>query len=146
LHVSRLDFRRVVQEVAEGVTPQASAKHQLIAVDVPNHPVLVDGDWIRLQQVVSNLALNAITYTGNSGFLYFAIEQRDAEVVLTVRDTGQGIPSVLLPHVFEPFVRGRDGSAHSLGVGLAIARELVELHNGAIRAESAVVGAAAPSS
>jgi PAS domain S-box-containing protein len=98
------------------------------------------GDPVRLQQVVANLAGNAVKFTSAGGTIEVRLERHEDVVRLTVRDTGAGIDPVLLPHIFDRFQQGdstlrrRHGG---LGLGLAIVRSLVELHGGRVRAESA---------
>jgi CheY-like chemotaxis protein len=97
------------------------------------------GDADRLQQVVWNLLWNAIKFTPEGGRVEVAVEQLGADVVLSVSDSGRGIPAAFLPHVFEPF-RQADPTpsrvAGGLGLGLAIVRQLVELHGGRVEADS----------
>ncbi len=102
-------------------------------------PAWVDGDPTRLEQITSNLLDNAIKYTPAGGNIDIHIEQTADEVVLTVRDSGVGIPAELLPHVFDVFVQGAisiDRSQGGLGIGLSLVRRLVELHGGSVSAQS----------
>jgi signal transduction histidine kinase len=140
LHIAHIDVRRTAQEVVDAVTPQAVAKHQHLEVTVPKDPLFIDADWVRLQQVLSNLITNAIEYTEPDGSIRVSVERRGSEALLTVADTGQGMSPELLQRVFEPFVQGGSGSPRGLGVGLAVARQLVELHRGRIRVESSGPG------
>jgi signal transduction histidine kinase len=140
LHTERLDLRGLVEDVTESVLPQMAEKQQSVDTHLPQNPVWVEADPARLEQVVSNLLLNGVRYTGLGGRLSLDVFEGPNEAVLKVRDTGRGIPADLLPHVFEPFRTGDIGSEHGLGVGLAIARQLVTLHGGTIRASSAGPG------
>ncbi len=140
LHVEQIDLRRLVEEVVEGVRPHVTEKHQQLATHWPPDPVWLDGDPARLQQVVSNLLVNGIKYTGPNGRVAVDLARGPADAVLTVSDTGRGIGADVLPHIFEPFIRGDDAPGEGLGVGLAIARQFVELHGGTIRASSAGPG------
>ena len=102
-------------------------------------PGWVDGDPTRLEQITSNLLDNAIKYTPAGGNIDINLEQTTEEVVLTVRDSGVGIPAELLPHVFDVFVQGAisiDRSQGGLGIGLSLVRRLVELHGGSVSAQS----------
>ena len=105
--------------------------------------VVIQADPRRLQQVVWNLLSNAVRFTPGGGQVTVTCRARGDEVVLRVADTGCGIRPEFLPHVFERF-RQADSSttrAHGgLGLGLAIVRDLVELHGGTVRAESAGEG------
>ena len=136
LRKARIDLCRLITEMAETVRPQTDDKHLLLQVDVPASPVWVEADAARVCQVLSNLLLNAIQHTPASGRIAIALRQSPARAVLTVRDTGCGISPAMLPHVFEPFRRGHTVERTGLGLGLAIARQLVELHGGSIRVTS----------
>jgi len=97
------------------------------------------GDSIRLQQVFTNLLSNAVKFTHTGGRVSVAVTVKDQEARVTVADTGSGIPAVLLPHVFDPFRQGRETlqqSSRGLGLGLSLARYLVEQHQGTIVAAS----------
>jgi len=112
-------------------------------VTLPHEPVWIAGDLLRLAQVVSNLLVNAAKFSRPGDRIAIDVSRVGPWVELTVSDAGAGIPPALLPLVFERFVQGEQAlerSAGGLGLGLAIARSLVELHGGVIRAESAGVG------
>jgi CheY-like chemotaxis protein len=99
----------------------------------------VDGDPTRLEQIATNLIDNALKYTPAGGNIDIGIDSVDDEVVLTVRDSGVGIPPDLLPHVFDVFVQGSisiDRSQGGLGIGLSLVRRLVELHGGTVAVAS----------
>jgi signal transduction histidine kinase len=98
-------------------------------------PVWVDADAARLREVVSTLLMNAVAYTGEGGSVSVTVTHGSGDVVVAIRDTGRGIPADRLPHVFEMFAKG-DGAPTHMGVGLAIAKHVVELHGGTIRAAS----------
>jgi signal transduction histidine kinase len=140
LHLNPTAVR--LSDIANGaiaaIRPAADAKRQQLEVDIRAGDAVVLGDASRLQQVFWNLLSNAVKFTPPGGVVRVRLAYRDAEnVVLTVEDTGEGIPPELLPLVFERFrqaatARGRTG----LGLGLAIAKELVEMHGGTISASS----------
>src|SRR5262249_23904523 len=140
LRVEKVDFRSVVAEITDSIRPQAVAKYQDLVTLLPENPVWIDGDPVRLQQVVSNLLVNAIRYTDRGGQVSVHLSYSPGGAVLTVSDNGRGIRPDVLPHIFEPFMRGDDGSEQGLGIGLAIARQLVELHGGTIYASSTGLG------
>ncbi|KAB2902118.1 MAG: response regulator, partial [Kofleriaceae bacterium] len=96
----------------------------------------IEADAHRLRQVISNLLSNAIKFTAAGGNVTLSVQRRRANVIITVRDTGRGIKAELLPHLFEPFSQDESSSGEGMGLGLAIARQLVELHGGTIRAQS----------
>jgi signal transduction histidine kinase len=138
--VEQIDLCQLVEEVVEAIQPHASAKHQQFTTSLPEQALWTDGDAARLQQVVSNLADNAIKYTSPKGCVSVALSHGSGAAVLTVSDTGRGINADLLPHIFEPFIRGDYTQGEGLGIGLAIARQLVELHGGTIGASSPGLG------
>jgi signal transduction histidine kinase len=140
LRVQDLDLRGLIEELTESVWPQVVEKHQQLAIQLPVEPVWMKGDPVRLQQVVTNLLVNGIKYTDPGGRLCVDLKRGSGDVVLRVSDNGRGISRDVLPHIFEPFMRGERRSDTGLGVGLAIARQLVELHGGTISASSSGPG------
>ena len=122
------------------VRPIARRERQIavvaqVAPDLP--PALADGgEWSRCS---GNLVRNALRHTPEGGLIAVRAERQDSQVVVTVEDTGEGIPPERLPHVFERFYRGddaRDRASGGAGLGLAIVRELVEAMGGAVAVES----------
>jgi CheY-like chemotaxis protein/anti-sigma regulatory factor (Ser/Thr protein kinase) len=114
-----------------------------VSLEVEATPAWVAGDPTRLQQVVSNLLSNAIKFTREAGQIALALRKRGTDVVLTVRDDGEGIDADLLESIFEPFRQYDAGVPlrHSgLGLGLTIVRQLVSQHDGQVTAESAGKG------
>jgi signal transduction histidine kinase/ActR/RegA family two-component response regulator len=127
----------VVDQALDAVRPEAAARKIQIE-SVLSDSGLVLGDARRLEQVVWNLAWNAVKFSQASGKVTVRLGRDGGHLVLTVADTGVGIPSAFLPHVFEWF-RQADPAARSqagLGLGLGIVRHLVQLHGGSVRAES----------
>jgi two-component system CheB/CheR fusion protein len=139
LEEQRVDLAPVVLAALEIVMPSAEAKSLRIATDVTAAIPLFRGDPARLQQVVANLLSNSIQRTPVGGRLGVKLERVDGSARITVTDTGCGIDPEFLPRVFDRFAQ-EDGSHtrghRGLGLGLAIARHIVELHGGTIRAES----------
>ncbi|MEW6272679.1 MAG: hybrid sensor histidine kinase/response regulator, partial [Thermodesulfobacteriota bacterium] len=151
LDISRITagkLRLAVQPVAlpellvaavEAARPMADAKGLVLSLALANEVETVPGDPDRLQQVVWNLLTNAIKFTPPGGHIDVRLERRDARVVIEVSDTGKGIQRDFLPHVFERFRQADGGSTRmhgGLGIGLAVVRHIVELHGGAVHAES----------
>src|SRR5262249_36735906 len=118
------------------------AGHELV-VRLPEEPVELLGDPVRLAQIVGNLLHNAGKYTEGSGRIVLEARSEAGHVVLRVRDNGIGITPETLPHVFEMFTqvaRSRGQSQGGLGIGLTLARSLVHLHGGTIEARSEGLG------
>ncbi len=145
LQVRECDLAAIVDAAAEIVQPAAAAKRLSVAVEVLVRPAMTAGDPDRLQQIVWNLLSNAVKFTPHEGHISVRLERSDG-YRLIVRDTGPGIEPKFLPFLFEPF-RQADGSASrehgGLGLGLAIAKQLVELHGGTISARSQGAGTGA---
>jgi len=111
-----------------------------LTVSLPQEPVSLEADPPRLAQVLANLLMNAAKYTDDGGQIWLTAEAQGDELVITVRDTGMGIPPELLPRVFDPFIqeeRSLDRAQGGLGLGLTLVRSLVELHGGRVEASSA---------
>jgi signal transduction histidine kinase len=140
-----LRLGEVVAAAVEDAGPAAREKQIEIALEAHADPWLT-GDPNRLRQVVGNLLSNAIKFTSERGRVTLTLETSDGEVEVAVRDTGKGIDPEFLPHLFERFRQADSGTTRSqggLGIGLAIARHLTELHGGSIRAESSGEGSGA---
>jgi signal transduction histidine kinase len=145
LEMLPLDLTTVAHGGVEAIAPAAAGKK--IAVQVrADGPVMVVGDQGRLRQVVWNLLSNAVKFTPAGGCVTVDVRASDGHAELQVADTGMGINAAFLPYVFDKF-RQADASftrQHGgLGLGLAIARHLIELHGGSIEARSAGEGAGA---
>ena len=126
----------------------AQRRHQLL-VSLPPGPIPIDGDGTRREQVFANLVGNAARYTKPGGTIAVDVTCTEQGAVVRVRDNGTGIPREMLSQIFEPFTRispSNDRSDRGLGIGLTLARGLVELHGGKLIAESEGVGQAASSS
>lgn len=136
----------VVHAAVETSAPTADAKGVALRFDGQFDVPDVIGDARRLQQVVSNLVVNAVKFTPAGGEVVIRIAETDRGVETTVRDTGEGIEPDLLPHIFDRFRQGRHGANHpagGLGLGLAIVRDLVARHGGTVVAYSAGRGTGA---
>jgi CheY-like chemotaxis protein/two-component sensor histidine kinase len=139
LDVRPVDPAAIVNAVLDTVRPAADAKSIQIEAAIDSGPGKVSADAMRLQQVVWNLLNNAIKFTPKEGRVKVRLERRDSEILLTVRDSGQGISAEFLPFVFDRFRQADSTTTRrhgGLGLGLAIVRHLVELHGGTVQAES----------
>jgi PAS domain S-box-containing protein len=139
LRLTRLDVSGLVRRTGEDHRALMRERGLRFGVDAPEAPAWVEGDETRLAQVVGNLLQNAAKFTPDGGAVRLAVVAQHGVVEIRVRDTGHGIDPELLPHVFEPFVQAKQSLARTeggLGLGLALARGLVQLHGGTIEARS----------
>jgi signal transduction histidine kinase/CheY-like chemotaxis protein len=139
LREERIDILEAVESAIETSRPVIDANGHHLTVDKPAEPIAVEGDMTRLAQVIGNLLDNAAKYTPRGGRIDLTVRREGAEIVVRVRDSGVGIPPAVLPRVFEMFTRvGKpvDRPPHGLGIGLALVRQLVELHGGSIEVHS----------
>jgi PAS domain S-box-containing protein len=137
LRKEQVELAAAVQSALEEVRPLIEASGHEFTVRLPEEPVVLNADPTRLAQVFSNLLNNAAKYTENGGHIWLTAERRDGEVVVSVRDTGIGIDAAHLPRIFEMFSQAASALERSeggLGIGLALVRGLVELHDGRIEA------------
>ncbi|MCS7254724.1 MAG: PAS domain-containing sensor histidine kinase [Armatimonadetes bacterium] len=138
LHIETIDVRDVVNECITAYLGAAMDGRLLLKSILPDEPLLVDADREALMRILSNLVDNAIKYTPQGGEITVEARQVGDFAVIEVRDTGIGIPPEDLPKIFAPFSRiGRERTyTKGLGLGLAIAKRLVEAHGGTITVES----------
>jgi PAS domain S-box-containing protein len=140
----RLDVRPVelaplIESVVDGVRPTADARSIHLQTALDSCAGAISGDPDRLQQIIWNLLSNAIKFTPEGGRVEIGLEDINSHVEITISDTGQGIDPEFLLHVFDRFRQSDSSSARrhgGLGLGLAIVRQLVELHGGTVKAES----------
>jgi signal transduction histidine kinase/CheY-like chemotaxis protein len=139
LHREAVELGKVISHSLEIVRPLFDSKRHALSVHVPETPVWVFGDFSRLSQIFSNVLHNAAKYTSEGGNIELMVGVDRGSVGVRVRDNGIGIDPQFLPHVFEVFTqgyRGLDRSQGGLGVGLAVVRRLVELHQGEVDVNS----------
>lgn len=132
-----LDLRSVVKAALDSIRPAGEAKEIHIDLFVPFDPCMVLGDAVRLQQVMWNMLSNATRYAPQKGHIQVTLERVGQHAEFSVTDNGPGIPADFLPHVFEPFRQADPSSRRAnqgLGLGLAIVRNLVEIHGGYVEA------------
>jgi PAS domain S-box-containing protein len=135
-----LDVAAIVQRAVETSQPLIDVRRHEFSTRLPPEPVYVEGDLVRLAQVVSNLLNNAAKYTDEGGHIELTLEPEEGEVLIRVRDTGRGIDPAALPDLFDLFYqvdRTLDRSEGGLGIGLSLVKSLVAMHGGAIQAFSA---------
>ena len=138
LRRERLDLAAAVARAVEMARPAIDAKGHQLEVDVPVGALFVEGDLVRLAQVIGNLLQNAARYTDPGGHIHVDGRREKGEMILRVRDDGRGIPKERLASMFELFVQGDpEGSSRGgLGIGLTLVRSLVQLHGGSVEAFS----------
>ncbi len=137
LTVRAISLKQIIKTTVEAFTPMALQKHIHLAVQPGLSEAEMDGDPTRLQQVFSNLLSNAIKFTPSGGNVRVTLESSGDYHTITVSDTGEGISAEFLPFVFDRYRQAdRTPGRGGLGLGLTIARHLVELHGGTINAES----------
>jgi CheY-like chemotaxis protein/two-component sensor histidine kinase len=143
LDVQRLDMVNVVEQVLSTLAPALEAKGVELRKLYKSERMELMGDSARLQQVVWNLVSNAVKFTPKGGRVELTLEDGDESIRVIVRDTGEGIASEFLPYVFDRFRQADASSTRGhggLGLGLAIVRQLVELHGGSVNAVSEGLG------
>lgn len=131
-----LDVDGLVAEVLELLCPLALAKHIELVADVSQVLPQIAADRERLLQVFSNVVGNALKFTPENGKVEISVTAREDVVEFAVRDTGPGIPSTEIPHVFDRFWQAKKTARGGSGLGLAIAKGIIDAHGGSIRAES----------
>jgi PAS domain S-box-containing protein len=139
LRRSRVLLADVVSSAVETVRPLIDAAGHTLAVSLPDEPVFLDADLTRLAQVLANLLTNSAKYTRRGGHISLTAELRAADVFVSVRDDGIGIPAESLPRIFDMFSqvdRSVERSTGGLGIGLALVKGLVEMHGGTVTAAS----------
>ncbi len=139
LTLGTVDIGAMLSMAAETCLPAINSRAQQFVAELPATAVLVQGDAVRLAQVFSNLLDNASKYTQRGGRIGLSLVQHDGTATITVSDNGIGITADALPHIFDLFVQDHDALVlHSggLGIGLAVARELVEAHGGTVSGSS----------
>ena len=138
-----LDVADIVRRAVETQRPALDARRHHLTVDLPREPLVVEGDVTRLSEVVGNLLNNAAKYTEEKGRIRVRAERANGEAVVRVQDSGLGIPPEMLPSVFEMFTQ-IDHTLHraqgGLGIGLALVRELTEMHGGRVEGYSEGLG------
>lgn len=130
-----VDFAAIVREVGDDERIRADGAGLTLALDVPDAPIVVLGDPMRLRHVVANILGNAIKYTPPGGRIHVALVAGDPACELHVKDTGAGISPSEIPYVFEPFRRG-SSEGTGFGIGLAVVRSVVDYHGGTVAISS----------
>ncbi len=143
LQVQRVDVTTLVQNAVESNQPLLQTAGHKLNVSLPPEKLWLDADPARISQILSNLLNNAAKYTNAGGQIWLTVERDDDEAVIRVRDTGIGIPSDMLPAIFEMFTQvagSLERPSGGLGIGLTLVKELVEMHGGTVAVSSEGLG------
>jgi signal transduction histidine kinase len=143
LRRERIDLRSALHSAIEATRSLLDAQEHTVALKLPALPLWVDADLTRMSQVFSNLIHNSAKYTDRGGRIEITATAADVTATVTIADNGIGVPPGMLPRIFDMFTQlqpHRDRTYGGLGIGLALARRLVELHGGTITAHSDGIG------
>lgn len=143
LRKQRIELAEVIRGAVESSRPVIEQREQELEVILPPGPIYLNGDLVRLTQVLMNLLNNAAKFTERRGRIWLSAERQEGDVLVRVRDTGVGIAAEKLPRLFDIFFqvdKTREQSQGGLGIGLSLVRRLVELHGGRVEAHSEGVG------
>jgi len=139
----RVDLRDVLEHTVDAITLDCARREHHLVVSLPADALWVNADAGRLEQVFLNLLINAAKYTPDGGNITLTLERREGLAIVRVADSGIGISAGQIPRVFEIFVRldsPRKAVEDGSGIGLAVVRDLVQMHGGTVRATSAGLG------
>jgi PAS domain S-box-containing protein len=143
LKSERFELTDIVNNAIENSRPLIESRGQELIVSQTTTPQWIEGDRVRLEQVLSNLLNNAAKYTSEGGTITLSVMRDNSDAVIKIQDTGIGIAPDILPQIFDLFTQADHSLAHSqggLGIGLTLVRQLVEIHGGTVTAASAGVG------
>lgn len=138
-----IDFKPAVSHALETLKPKLDAKSQVLDIELPSGDIRVNADEVRLVQVLQNLLSNASKFTPQEGRIKLSANVVDGRLLVTISDNGRGMDAGAIDTVFELFTQGADTKEtfhQGLGIGLALARAIVEMHGGTISASSAGLG------
>ncbi len=139
LEWTQFDLCSVCRDIAHDAEDRASQRQLDLEVKLPEDPLCITADEVRVTQIIDNLLSNAMKYTPDGGWVCLSAWQRDERVIIKIEDSGVGIEEELLPHIFDMFrqsKRSLDRAQGGLGIGLALVKSLTEMHGGTVRARS----------
>jgi CheY-like chemotaxis protein len=140
LRRERVELASTIYHAVEVCRPLANQAKLELNIHLSPEPLYLNADPVRLAQVFGNLLANACKFTETGGRIWLSVERQETDVVVSIKDTGIGIPQAMLPKIFEIFTqvdRSLERSQSGLGIGLTLVKRLVELHNGSVTAHSA---------
>ncbi|TAJ21409.1 MAG: PAS domain S-box protein, partial [Dehalococcoidia bacterium] len=135
LRIDRIDLRVIIDRSLEATRHEVERRHHILHTSVPATPLWVDGDPVRLEEVIVNIITNAVKYTDDGGHIELTAGQDAGVVTVRTLDDGIGVSAELRPHIFELFTQGERSLARSeggLGIGLALVKQLTEMHGGSV--------------
>ena len=139
LRRERVDLASIIQQAVEATQPLINTSRHELTTSLPAKAIYLDADTVRLTQVFGNLLTNACKYTEPGGKIALTVVREERDIAISIRDTGVGIPTEKLQHVFEMFAQihqSIERSQGGLGIGLTLVRRLVEMHGGSVSAFS----------
>jgi signal transduction histidine kinase len=139
LRIAEFDLARAIESAVEANRAAIDSRHQLLALTMPDRPITMKGDFVRVVQIIANLVHNAAKFTGDSGTIELEVTPDANGATIRIKDSGVGIPRERLVEIFEPFTQLAQPAGTvrgGLGVGLTLARTLAELHGGTVSATS----------
>ena len=139
LRKAEIDICELVDDSVQVIAGDVAARRLGLSSSLPDCPVHLVADPTRVRQILTNLLSNAVKFTPEGGKIDLAVERTPSQIVMRIRDTGNGITADRLPYIFDMFHKG-DGPAAGLGIGLAVVKGLTELHGGSVEARSSGVG------
>lgn len=134
-----VELMKIVSEALNAIRPHALSRGVALSIEPADHPIGIEADAFRIAQVVSNLLHNAIKYTPQGGTVTVRTFETGEQSVISVKDTGAGIPATLMPYIFDLFVQGDQSISRTeggLGIGLTLVRSIVAMHGGTVTAHS----------
>jgi PAS domain S-box-containing protein len=138
-----MEVGAAVSRAVEEVKPAIDARGHELIVTVPARPIIIDGDLVRIAQVVTSLLTNAAKYSSQPSQVWLSVQRNDDRVQIRVQDQGEGIDPKVLPNIFNVFVQADHSLARSqggLGIGLTLVKRIVEMHGGSVTASSGGAG------
>ncbi|MCE9606115.1 MAG: PAS domain S-box protein [Planctomycetia bacterium] len=143
LRIGRVRLQDVVERAAETIAPKFEERRHAFSIAMSTAAIWLEADGSRLEQVFCNLLNNAVKYTEPGGKITLAVERQGNEAIVSIRDTGTGIMSEMLPRIFDLFIQADNSLERAqggLGIGLTLVKRLVEMHGGKVEARSEGVG------
>jgi signal transduction histidine kinase/DNA-binding response OmpR family regulator len=143
LRMENLNLGDIANQAIEAIRPIVESKKHQLHIDLPTEAINIHGDSVRLAQVLTNLLINAAKYMDDEGEIWLTVSREDSEAVVSIRDSGIGIPADKLDAIFDLFAQVDDAidrSQGGLGIGLTLVKRLVEMHGGRVSASSAGAG------